>query len=82
MANLSAQAVQELRQTVNSAMAQHAAAGGAAAAAAGAAPDFCSVWKTAKPILQFIAGLPIPIPGLAAGINALIVVADQICQGH
>jgi hypothetical protein len=80
VANLSQQAIQELRQTVNDAMKQPSPH--AAAAAAGAHPDFCTTWKTVKPILQLIGSLPIPIPGVAAAINALILVADQICTGH
>lgn len=80
MANLSKQSIQELRKTVNEAMREAPAPPGGVAAAEGDF-DFCSVWKTAKPILQIIAALPLPIPGLSAAIHALITVGDQICQG-
>jgi hypothetical protein len=46
--------------------------------------NFCSIWKQAKPVLQFIAGIVAFIPGLgktaAAVLAGLIKVGDQIAE--
>lgn len=85
MAEMSAQALQELRQQLNDATRSAAAAHAATVAAAGA-PDFCSAYKTAKPILQVATTLlPIILPGIgttiAGAITALIAVGDKACPG-
>ena len=88
MAEMSAQALQELRQQLNDAAKGAAAAHAAAVTAAAAgAPDFCSAYKTAKPILQVATTLlPIIVPGIgttiAAAITALIAVGDKACPGN
>jgi hypothetical protein len=49
-----------------------------------AAPDFCTLWPKAKPILQVLVGiiaiLPIPGGGVVGGgiLNGLIALGDQI----
>ena len=82
MADLSSQALQEVRQQLNAAVSQ------AASAPPPAAPmvptDFCAAYKTAKPILQTaVTLLPILIPGLgttiATALTALMTVADKVC---
>ena len=83
MPELSAQSVDELRTQLNAAIAQPAAAP-ATIAAAGVPPDFCTAYKTARPILQTAASiLPIVLPGLgttiAAAITAIITVCDKVC---
>jgi hypothetical protein len=44
--------------------------------------DFCTLWPTAKPILQAVGGIIGFIPGVGAGagpvLNALVSVGDQI----
>ncbi|WEK04966.1 MAG: hypothetical protein P0Y65_01555 [Candidatus Devosia phytovorans] len=46
------------------------------------ASDFCSLWPTAKPILQLLSSIAFLIPGVGAGAGAvlagLIKVGDQI----
>lgn len=84
MADLSSQSLQELRQQLNAAVTQASAASVTAAAAPGAPADFCSAYKTAKPILQTaITLLPLLLPGLgttiATALGALITVADKVC---
>ncbi|MGE3145713.1 MAG: hypothetical protein AB7K35_09015 [Pseudorhodoplanes sp.] len=53
-----------------------------AGARALAPKDFCKLWPQAKPILDFICGIAVLIPGLgavAAGVlRGLIAVGDQI----
>jgi hypothetical protein len=75
----SAEALQQLRQHVDSVMAAPQPAAGPQMAAQ---LDFCSVWPTAKPILQAVAGVIGFIPGIGTGagpaLNALISVGDQI----
>ena len=86
MANeLSPQALQQLRQHLDAALVHPmpAAAPAPARAAAAAAPaNFCSIWPTAKPILQGIAGIIILFPGFGAtastALNALLSVGDQV----
>jgi hypothetical protein len=82
MADISTQALQELRQQLNAAVVQAGAAPPTAAAVAPA--DFCSAYKTARPILQTaVTLLPIFLPGLgttiASAITALMAVADKVC---
>ena len=52
------------------------------AAAAGMGKEFCQVWATAKPILEFLAGIIGFIPGVSstagAVLTALIRVGDQV----
>jgi hypothetical protein len=84
MAELSSQSLEELRQQLNAAVSQASAAHVAAAAAPGGPADFCSAYKTAKPLLQTaITLLPIFLPGIgttiAAALSALITVADKAC---
>lgn len=49
-----------------------------------AAPDFCTLWPKAKPILQVLVGiiaiLPIPGGGTVGGgvLNGLVLLGDQI----
>jgi hypothetical protein len=87
MADMSAQALQELRQQLNDAAKGAATAHAATVAAAAVGPaDFCSAYKTAKPILQLATTLlPVFLPGLgttiAAAITALIAVGDKACPG-
>ena len=60
------------------------ASAAAPAPAALAAPDFCTLWPKAKPILQVVVGiiaiLPIPGGGVIGGgvLNGLIALGDQI----
>ena len=85
MADMSAQALRELQQQLNDAVKAAAAAHAATVAAAAAGPaDFCSAYKTAKPILQVATTLlPVILPGIgttiAAAITALIAVGDKAC---
>lgn len=88
MANLSGQALQDVRVQLNAAVAAAAAEPPAAmvtaAAAAAAAPDFCGIYKTAKPILTTaVTILPFILPGLGAtvatAIKALMAIGDQAC---
>jgi hypothetical protein len=81
MADISSQALQELRQQLNAAVAQAASAPTIAAVTPA---DFCTAYKTAKPILQTaVTLLPIFLPGIgttiSAAITALIAVADKAC---
>ena len=81
MAELSAQALQDLRQQLNAAV---VASASAPAAAAAAPADFCSAYKVARPILQLLVTvLPVLFPGpgtgMAAAISALIALGDKIC---
>jgi hypothetical protein len=75
---LSNDALQQLRAQVDLAL----SAPPAAAPKIAAAPDFCSLWPEAKPILQAVGGIIAFIPGIGAGagpiMNALISVGDQI----
>ncbi|KPH10231.1 hypothetical protein CO657_03580 [Rhizobium acidisoli] len=52
--------------------------------AGGGIDNFCTIWPRAKPILDFLAGLALLIPGLGATAGAvlrgLIKVGDQIAQ--
>ena len=75
MADLSSQALQELRQQLNAAVTQAGSTPRAVAAAAGGAPaDFCSAYQTAKPIFQAAATLlPVFLPGLGTTIAAAIM---------
>jgi len=84
---LTPQALQQLRQHLDAALALAqptlgAAPAAARAAAAGAPLNFCSVWPSAKPILQGVAGIVILFPGLGAtastALNALLSVGDQV----
>ena len=78
---LSQNTLNELRAHVNAEM---AAAPVPAAAAGGGLPlpgDFCKVWAQIRPILKLIASLPIPIPGLGAGLTALMTIGDALCPG-
>lgn len=81
MANeLAPQTLQQLRQQINAAMVVPMPA--PAAAPPGAPLDFCTVWPTAKPILQALSGIIALIPGLgmgaAAALAALLTVGDQV----
>lgn len=46
--------------------------------------DFCKLWPQAKPILEFLSGIAVLIPGLGAvagGIlRGLIVIGDKLAQ--
>ena len=80
---LSAQSLQQLRQSIDEAMSRPLPAAPAAQPMPpGAPPDFCTVWPTAKPILQGIAGIiglfPGFGPGAAAALAALLTVGDQV----
>jgi len=85
-AELSKDALQELRQHMDAAMAQPmpapAGAEKFAAAAAGGGADFCSIWPNVKPVLQAVVGIIVFIPGLgtaaATALNGLLAVGDQI----
>jgi hypothetical protein len=73
MADLSAQTKQEF----NAAFAA-AVTAPAPAAAPGALPtDFCTTYKTLRPILQVAASL-LPAP-IGPGLTALLAVLDKIC---
>jgi hypothetical protein len=63
MPQLSTQTLQQLRQHIDGVLSAPAPAAGPQMAAAG---DFCSIWPTAKPILQAVAGVIgfIPASGL------------------
>jgi len=78
MAQVSTSSLQELRQQLDNALKAPPAAAPQMAAQA----DFCTVWPTAKPILQAVAGVIGFIPGVGAGagpvLNALITVGDQV----
>jgi hypothetical protein len=71
--------LQDLRQQFDNALKAPAPA---AAPQVAVAADFCSVWPTAKPVLQAVAGVIGFIPGVGAGagpiLNALITVGDQV----
>ena len=91
VSSLAPAAVQELRALINQAMAGGGKAAAAPIAAGGPGADFCSVWPTAKPVLQLLASVVGLIPGAGAGagiaLNALITagqaVYDQTCgAGH
>jgi hypothetical protein len=73
--------LQELRQQLDNALRAPAPAAPAPAAPAGV-QDFCTLWPTAKPILQAVAGIIGFIPGVGAGagpvLNALVTVGDQV----
>ena len=75
---LSQESLKQLRAHLDSAL----AAPPVPVAHAEAAPDFCSLWPTAKPILQAVGGIIGFIPGVGAGagpiLNALVSVGDQI----
>jgi hypothetical protein len=76
MADLSSQTIQELRQQLNAAM---VAPPSAVAVTPG---DFCSAYKTAKPLLQLAVAILSAIPGLApvaAAITGLMTIADKVC---
>jgi hypothetical protein len=79
MPQVSTASLQEMRQQIDNAL---KAPVPPAAPGAGAQQDFCSLWPTAKPILQAIAGIVGFIPGVGAGagpvLNALITVGDQV----
>ncbi len=81
MPALAQDALLQLRAHMDAALAMPPAATTAAPSAA-AAPDFCSLWPTAKPILQAVSGIIGFIPGVGAGAGpiliALISVGDQI----
>lgn len=90
---LSTAAATELRSIMDASLSASAAAAPATAAGAPgavvtAAPNFCSIWPTAKPILQALAGVIIFFPGFgaaaAAALNALVAagqaVFDQTCH--
>jgi GH25 family lysozyme M1 (1,4-beta-N-acetylmuramidase) len=90
----SPEALQQLRQHVDSVLAVATAPAAALALTAPAGPvaavapqiaaeqDFCSLWPTAKPILQTVGGIVSLIPGVGAGagpvLNSLVSVGDQI----
>jgi GH25 family lysozyme M1 (1,4-beta-N-acetylmuramidase) len=100
----SPEALQQLRQHVDSVLAAATAPAAAASPAATVAPqiapaaaagpaatvapqiaaeqDFCSLWPTAKPVLQAVGGIVGFIPGVGAGagpvLNSLVSVGDQI----
>jgi hypothetical protein len=79
MPNLSVEALQQLRQQVDQALMAPAAP---APEAAQAPTNFCTVWPSAKPILQAVSGVVAFIPGLgktaAAVLAALLTLGDQI----
>jgi len=56
--------------------------GTAAAAAPNLSGDFCSIWPQAKPVLEFLAGVAIFVPGAGttagAVLQGLIKVGDQV----
>jgi len=78
MAAPSQEAIQQFRAHVDAVLAEPPsfAAGGPQTA------DFCTLWPTAKPILQAAGGIIGFIPGVGAGaapiLNALVSVGDQI----
>jgi hypothetical protein len=82
---LSANSATEMRAIVDANLATPAAA---PPSAAGAAADFCTVWPTAKPVLQTLAGVAMLIPGqgtaAAAALTALLAagqaIFDQTCH--
>lgn len=47
-------------------------------------PDFCTIWPKAKPVLEFISGVAIVIPGVGAKAGAvlagLIKIADELAN--
>jgi hypothetical protein len=71
--------LQQLRAHVDSVLASPTAFAGPQVAAT---PDFCTLWPTAKPILQAVVGIVGFIPGVGAAagpvLNALNTVGDQI----
>ena len=79
MAQVSASSLQKLRQQIDSSL---KAPPPAAAPQIAAQADFCSLWPTAKPILQAVAVVIGFIPGVGAGagpvLTALITVGDQV----
>jgi hypothetical protein len=79
MTQVSTSSLQELRQQLDNAL---KAPTPVAAPEAVAQQDFCTLWPTAKPILQAIAGIVGFIPGVGAGagpvLNALVTVGDQV----
>jgi hypothetical protein len=80
---LTPQALQQLRAQLDAALAAPSPVPAAAKVGApGAALDFCSIWPTAKPVLQAIVAIIGFIPGLGTGagaaLNALIAVGDQV----
>ena len=56
----------------------------AATEAAAAPTNFCAIWKSARPILEFLSGIAMLIPGLGktAGVvlAGLLKVGDQIAK--
>jgi hypothetical protein len=85
MASLSGPSAQELRAIINANLSVPATPGGPAAAPV----DFCTVWPTAKPVIQLLAGVIGFIPGVGAGAGAALTalvaagqaVHDQTCGG-
>jgi hypothetical protein len=85
MANLSAPSAQELRAIINANLTMPSTPGGPAPAPV----DFCTVWPTAKPVIQFLAGVIGFIPGVGAGAGAALIaltaagqsVYDHTCGG-
>jgi hypothetical protein len=63
---------------------QTAATAGTMPTAAIGPNDFCSIWPKAKPILEFVAGIALLIPGLGATAGAvlsgLVKVGDQVAH--
>jgi hypothetical protein len=84
---LSAQTIQDLRKQLDTVVVQGAAEQKAMAAAAAAPPaaDFCSFYKTAKPLLQAALTFIQFIPGIGAtigtAIRLIITIGDQLCPG-
>ena len=90
---LSTQTLNELRAELNAslapahtetmALAATAAAPGAAAAAPALPADFCSLYKSVRPVLQgavtFLPFLPGVGSSIATAIKLLMKIADQIC---
>jgi hypothetical protein len=80
MPQVSPSSLQELRQQIDSSL--KAPPPAAAPQAGGPQADFCSLWPTAKPILQAVAGVISFIPGVGTGagpvLTALITVGDQV----
>ena len=80
---LSNNAANEMRTIINANLVYPTPPG----TAAPAPPDFCSIWPTAKPVIQLVAGVAPFIPGVgaaaAAALTALVAagqaVYDQTC---
>lgn len=80
MPDLSPQTLQELRQQLNAAVAQAASAPPPTMAVTPG--DFCSAYRTAKPLLQLAVTILSAIPGtaaIAAAITGLMTIADRVC---